>query len=160
MMADGLGHGPHAAQASDAALGVFMQARQAAPSEVLVRAHDLMRSTRGAAVAVAVLDAATATVVFGGAGNISGRIVSGVADRSLLSQHGTVGLQIRRLQDTGYPWPDAAVVVLHSDGFVSRWDPASAPGLLQCHPLVIAGWLVRHHLRGRDDATVVVVRRR
>jgi hypothetical protein len=160
MVADGLGHGPQAAQASDAALAVFRAAAQAGPSETLVRAHDLMRSTRGAAVAMARLDATANTVVFSGAGNIAGRIISGVEDRSLLSQHGTVGVQIRRLQDIHYPWPEAAAVMLHSDGFVTRWDVARAPGLLQCHPLVIAGWLVRHHLRGRDDATVVVVRRR
>ncbi|MDB6000801.1 MAG: hypothetical protein JWP52_2500, partial [Rhizobacter sp.] len=84
---------------------------------------------------------------------------SGVEDRTLLSQHGTLGLQIRHLHDDVYPWPEHAVVVLHSDGIVSRWSLAGAPGILRCHPAVIAGWLVREYLRGKDDATVVVVRR-
>ena len=31
---------------------------------------------------------------------------------------------------------------------------------MQCHPVVISRWLIRAQVRGRDDATVVVVRRR
>ncbi|MED5619936.1 ATP-binding protein [Ideonella sp. BN130291] len=160
VVVDGLGHGPQAAEASDAALAVFRGANGRSPSDTLTLAHGAMRSTRGAAMAMARLDASAGTLVFSGAGNIAGRIISGVGDRSLMSQHGTVGLQIRRLQDMHYAWPAAAALVLHSDGLVTRWDVSSAPGLLQCHPLAIAGWLVRHHVRGRDDATVVVVRRR
>ncbi|CAG1018342.1 Serine/threonine-protein kinase RsbT [Burkholderiaceae bacterium] len=159
MVADGLGHGPVAAEASDAALSVFDKREDSSPSQIIEHAHLAMRSTRGAAVAVVELDAEAGTVVFSGAGNIAGRLISGVEDRSLLSQHGTVGLQIRRLQDVRHAWADHAVLVLHSDGIVSRWSVPHAAGLLQCDPAVIAGWLIRDHLRGRDDATVVVVRR-
>jgi hypothetical protein len=77
----------------------------------------------------------------------------------LLSQHGTLGLQIRKLQDVVYDWPPHAVLILHSDGIVTRWSLDDTPGLLQADPAVIAGWVLRDHLRGRDDATVVVVRR-
>ena len=132
----------------------------AGPAQLLTVAHEALRSTRGAAVAVAVLDAEAGTLVFCGAGNIAGRLISGIADRSLLSQHGTVGLQIRRLNEVSYEWGEHAILVLHSDGLVTRWTLADVGGLLQCHPMVIAGWLIRDQMRGRDDATVVVVRRR
>ena len=102
IVADGLGHGPVAAEASDAALAVFALRPAAGPEQLLTVAHEALRSTRGAAVAVAVLDAEAGTLVFCGAGNIAGRLISGIADRSLLSQHGTVGLQIRRLADVSY----------------------------------------------------------
>jgi hypothetical protein len=49
--------------------------------------------------------------------------------------------------------------VLHSDGVGSRWDLAEYPGLSTRHPALIAGVLHRDFSRGRDDATVVVVRR-
>ena len=160
MVADGLGHGPQAAEAASAALRVFDANNELGPSQILELAHGALRSTRGAAVAVAALDAEAGRVLFAGAGNIAGRLISGVDDRSLLSQHGTIGLQIRRLQDVVYPWGDHALVVLHSDGLTTRWDLDDAGGLLACHPAVIAGWIIRDHLRGRDDATVVVVRRR
>ncbi|MEJ8858147.1 ATP-binding SpoIIE family protein phosphatase [Variovorax robiniae] len=158
MVADGLGHGPQAAEASQAALHVFETAT-GAPHAILERAHTLMRSTRGAAVAIAELDANAGSLLFAGAGNIAGRLLSGVDDRSLLSQHGTLGVQIRKLSDASYPWPDHAMVVLHSDGITSRWNIDGARGVLQQDPVLIAGWLLRNNLRGRDDATVVVIKR-
>lgn len=158
IVADGLGHGPVAAEAARVALDAFGSAR-GSPAAVLERTHPLMRSTRGAAVAVAELDTRANTVVFAGAGNISGRMISGIEDRSLMSQHGTLGVQIRRLQDVVYPWSDHAMVVMHSDGLTTRWNINEARGLLQCDPAVVAGWLLRDHTRGHDDVTVVVLKR-
>ena len=161
MLADGLGHGPIAAEASDVALKALINAADVAtsPSQILERAHHSMRSTRGAAVASAVLNAQAGTLRFAGVGNICGRILSGVEDRSLMSQHGTVGHQFRSAQDIDYVWPAHALVILHSDGLATRWSLAETPGLLNCEPAVLAGWLLREHSRGRDDATVVVLRR-
>ncbi len=158
MVADGLGHGPIAAEAAQAAIDAFRKG-SGSPAALLERAHPLLRSTRGAAVAVAELDARTNAVVFAGAGNISGRLISGVEDRSLMSQHGTLGVQIRKLGDIHYPWPDHALLVLHSDGLTTRWKLDDVRGLLQCDPAVVAGWLVREHTRGHDDLTVVVIKR-
>ena len=158
IVADGLGHGPVAADAADAALHVFANAT-GSPSAILERTHPLMRGTRGAAVSIASVDARGGTVVYAGAGNISGRVISGIEDRSLMSQHGTLGVQIRRLQDVSYPWPDHAIIVMHSDGLLTRWNLKDSGGLLQCDPAVIAGWLLRDFTRGHDDVTVVVLKR-
>ena len=158
MVADGLGHGPDAAEAADAALGIFERARGLEPAALLEDAHPMLRSTRGAAVAMVAMDPARQQLTFAGAGNVTGRLINGVSDRTLMSQPGTLGLQIRRLQDSLHDWPEHAVLVLFSDGIVSRWSLADAPGLLQCEPMVIAGWIMRDHCRGRDDATVVVAR--
>jgi hypothetical protein len=73
-----------------------------------------------------------------------------------MSQHGTLGVQVRKLVDSAIAWPDHAMVVLHSDGITSRWNIDGARGILQQDPTLIAGWLLRGGLRGRDDATVVV----
>jgi anti-sigma regulatory factor (Ser/Thr protein kinase) len=159
-LADGLGHGPLAQEAADAAVAVAADHEGRAPSEVLDLVHQALRSTRGAAVAMASIDLEAATLQFAGVGNVAGRIVSGVVDRSLMSQHGTAGLQqSRRVRDVAYELPPHALVLLHSDGLTSRWKFDQEPGLLQHHPGVIAGWLVREQLRGRDDATVVILKR-
>jgi len=70
-----------------------------------------------------------------------------------------LGLQVRRLQDIPYDWPPHALLILHSDGIQTRWKLYDTPALLQADPAVIAGWILRDHCRGRDDATVVVIRR-
>jgi anti-sigma regulatory factor (Ser/Thr protein kinase) len=158
IVADGLGHGPVAAEAADAAIQGFDKGG-ASPAAILERLHPLLRPTRGAAVAIAAIDAQSGNVTYAGAGNISGRMISGIDDRSLLSQHGTLGVQVRRLQDIVYPWPEHALVVMHSDGLASRWNFRDAGGLFNCDPAVIAGWLLREHTRGHDDVTVVVLKR-
>ncbi len=158
LVVDGLGHGPDAETAAQACMQAVASAPFDAPCESLARAHAHMRATRGAAAAVAHLDADAREVLFCGIGNIATRLTSGIGDRSFLCQHGTLGLHLGRLQDVAAPWPDHALLVMHSDGLGSRWDLRKTPGLLQCDPAVIAAWLIRDHIGGRDDATVIVVR--
>jgi anti-sigma regulatory factor (Ser/Thr protein kinase) len=158
MVADGLGHGTHAAAASRAAVDAFRLDRGAAPAEALERIHHALRPTRGAAVAVAAVDREKGLVRFAGIGNIAGTIVSGEKTRSVVSHHGTAGGAARRIQEFTYPWNGGDLLVLHSDGLTSRWTLAAYPGLAQRHPALIAGVLYRDHRRGRDDTTVVVLR--
>ncbi len=160
LVADGLGHGPDAAVAADTAVTGLAGLRGDSPAATLTTLHDALRSTRGAAAALASFSATDTGLRYAGAGNICGRLISGVSDRSLMSQHGTLGVQIRRLQDMAYDWPPHGILVMHSDGIATRWTLDDAPGLLQCDPTVIAAWILREHCRGRDDATVVVVKRR
>ena len=158
LVVDGLGHGPEAETAALACVEAFDAAPFERPSATLARADAGMRATRGASAAIARLDADARSVTFCGAGNIAGRLTSGIGDRSFLCQHGTLGLQVGRLQDVVEAWPDHALFVMHSDGVPGRWDLRKVPGLLQCDPAIIAAWLIRDHIGGRDDATVIVVR--
>ncbi len=58
MLADGLGHGPDAADASTAAVRALHDAAGLPPAEALRRLHGALSGTRGAAVAVAQVDLA------------------------------------------------------------------------------------------------------
>jgi hypothetical protein len=69
-------------------------------------------------------------------------------------------VQIRRSVDVTYDWPEHGLLVMHSDGMQTRWRLDAVPGLLQHHPAVVAGWLLRDQVRGRDDVSVVVLQRR
>jgi hypothetical protein len=159
MVADGLGHGPDAAQASAAAVEVFRNDPMAAPRLQVERLHAGLRGTRGAAVTVMLADDEAGTVRTSGAGNVMGRMLSGIDDRTLLTQHGTAGVTIRRPDETSVPWPDHAIVVACSDGIETRWKPELLRPVLGRDPAVAAAILARDHFRGRDDATVAVMRR-
>jgi anti-sigma regulatory factor (Ser/Thr protein kinase) len=159
LVADGLGHGEGAREASAAAVVEFLGAPLAEPTRTLEAVHQRLRSTRGAAVALAILSRASDSLAFAGIGNIVGRLLSGVEDRTLLSQHGTAGVQVRTVRQVDYAWPEHALLVMHSDGLTSRWNFDDAPGILRSHPVLIAAWLVRDHRRGADDVTVVVLKR-
>ena len=107
IVADGLGHGPVAAEAAAEALKVFESARGSSAA-ILERAHPLMRVTRGAAVTLATVDANAGTITDASAGNISGRVISGIEDHAL--------------------------VVLHSDGLITRWTATTTSRSSRCTP--------------------------
>ncbi|MBW3628294.1 MAG: SpoIIE family protein phosphatase [Gemmatimonadetes bacterium] len=155
---DGLGHGPEAAEAARAAINVFQENVRATPAEIVERMHEAMRSTRGAAVAIAGIDVEAGSVRYAGIGNISGVIIAGREARSLVSHPGTVGHQMRKVQEFTYPWAGDSLLVMHSDGVTQRWDVARYPGLAARDPALIAGVLYRDFTRGRDDSTVLVTR--
>lgn len=160
IVADGLGHGPEAAKASKAATTAFAGQPFAGLRETIQTAHVALQATRGAAVCAASLDATASSLTYVGAGNVVGRVVSGVFDKSLITQHGTVGQQIRRPEESKQEWPTHALVILQSDGIETRWKAQTIAPLLMRDPALVAALLLRDHSRQRDDATVVVLRRR
>lgn len=160
IVADGLGHGPDAAEAAREALAAFAEDPLASPREMLHRIHAQLRTTRGAAVMVAQADAAAGTIRSAGAGNVVARLISGVSDRSILGQHGTAGVTIRTPDETLTPWPPHALLVLCSDGIETRWKPELVVPVLGRDPGLAAALIVRDHCRGRDDATAAVLRRK
>jgi anti-sigma regulatory factor (Ser/Thr protein kinase) len=159
LLADGLGHGPSAAAAAATAVEIFQAHPAAAPADLVTLMHAGMRSTRGAAVAVARTGPAAGDAVrYAGVGNLSAVLARTQDSRSLMSHNGTVGLQARKIQELSYPWPPEAVLVMHSDGLQSHWRLAQYPGLAQRDAALIAGVLYRDFARGRDDVSVVVQR--
>jgi serine phosphatase RsbU (regulator of sigma subunit) len=159
MVADGLGHGLLAAEAARAAVSCLMGQPEGNLIDVLERAHSKLRSTRGAAVAVADVDFRARRVIFACVGNITGVIVSSAGvRRQLVSMNGTAGHGVSRFRQFEYPCEHGSLLILHSDGLSSNWAFEKYPGLLQRHPSVIAAVLFRDFRRTKDDATVVVIR--
>ncbi|WP_435017758.1 SpoIIE family protein phosphatase [Tundrisphaera sp. TA3] len=158
MVADGLGHGPLAADASLAAIKIFARTRSSAPAEILREAHEALRGTRGAAVAVAAVDRGRREVAYAGVGNIFGMILAPSGRSGLVSHNGTLGADARKFQEFTYAWPEGAMLVMHSDGLTTQWRLDRSSALGSRDPSVVAGVLYRDHTRGRDDATVVVAR--
>jgi anti-sigma regulatory factor (Ser/Thr protein kinase) len=159
LVVDGLGHGTDAARAARTATEVFAKHPSVAPSEVLRLAHLAMASTRGGAAAVARFGTLQSQGVFAGVGNIAARVESVTSRRQLVSHNGTLGLALRKVQEFPFELPADAVLILHSDGLSGHWTLADYPGLMAKHSGLIAGVLYRDHDRGRDDVTVVVIKR-
>jgi len=155
---DGLGHGPEAADAIRAAIDVVEKYPDLDASGLMDIMHGALRSTRGAAGAVAVLKPESQECDFCGVGNISAVIRVAGKGHSMVSNNGTLGHHIRKLQPYQYSFPPNALFIAHSDGIATHWDLATYPGLEGRHPAVIAATLFRDHSRGRDDATVLALR--
>ena len=159
MVADGLGHGPLAADASHAAAQIFMKLAGRPTSDMLAAMHGALKATRGAAVAIARIDRAAGDVVFAGVGNVAATIVD--ADytvRRMVSNNGTIGHIARHMRGFTYPIGAGRLIIMASDGLGTNWRLDAYPGLAACHPTLIAGVLYRDFARGRDDVTVLVYR--
>ncbi|QNB00619.1 ATP-binding SpoIIE family protein phosphatase [Massilia sp. Se16.2.3] len=160
LAADGLGHGPDAAAASRAALAELAHRPQSEPGALVEAAHHALRVTRGAALAAARIDFEHDTIRFAGVGNIGAYVIDGDSRRALVSHNGIVGHNMRKVQEFSVPCPPGALCILHSDGIQTQWDLDKYPGLLARSPALVAAVLMRDFIRRRDDAMVLVVRRR
>ena len=159
MVADGLGHGLSAADASGAAVEAFNRSSEESPVNLLQAIHGALRGTRGAAVAVARLEFGLERVRFAGLGNIAGTVVTPLKAHAMVSHNGTAGHEARQIKEFIYPWTDESIIVMHSDGLSANWTPAAFPGLHRSHPSVISALLYREAARERDDACIIVGKR-
>ncbi|MEA5452080.1 ATP-binding SpoIIE family protein phosphatase [Leptolyngbya sp. CCNP1308] len=158
LVVDGLGHGPAAASAATAAVRVFHDHHHQSPQRIIEAAHGALRSTRGAALAIAEINFEQQTVCFAGIGNIAASISSATEHHNLMSYNGTVGHEVRKIKEFTYPWYLNGLLTMHSDGISTQWNLDRYPGLSQKHPSLIAGVLHRDFHRERDDVTMLAAK--
>jgi serine phosphatase RsbU (regulator of sigma subunit) len=159
MVADGLGHGYEASQASLEAVRMLHENPELQPKALLELCHRALRSSRGAAVAVARIDRIRAEVIYCGVGNVAAQIYNGSArNQHLVSANGTLGHEASRIREFTYAWPPGGILLMHSDGLASGTGLDTRPALALHDPSLIAGVLYRDFCRGQDDATVVVAK--
>jgi anti-sigma regulatory factor (Ser/Thr protein kinase) len=156
LLADGLGHGEDAARAAGAATRELLP--RLTPEELLERIHGALRSTRGAAAAVARIDLRSGALRFAGIGNISAVTVTHGVTKALPSMNGTLGSRVERIAGYERTLEPGSLLVMHSDGARSGWDLSAYPGAMRRDPLLIAAMLIRDFERGRDDVSAVVAR--
>jgi anti-sigma regulatory factor (Ser/Thr protein kinase) len=158
LVADGIGHGPQAADAAMAASAAFGGRPFSSPADALGMIHDAVRHTRGAAAAIAHIEQASGVLSYAGVGNVSATICSNGTTRQAVSHNGTLGHQARYFRDYTYPWPPNSLFVMHTDGLKTHWSLDTYPGVKARHPAVVASILYRDYSRQRDDVTVIVAR--
>ncbi|MGP1717067.1 MAG: ATP-binding SpoIIE family protein phosphatase [Methylophilus sp.] len=159
LIADGLGHGQGAADASLLAVKALQDSPESFPNRIMQTSHQLMRGSRGAAVAVAKVDVAANELRYCGVGNIAGCIIAPASRQHLISHNGIVGNNMHKTQEFLHKWTEDAIVIMHSDGIGTKWSMDQYPELEKRHSSVIAAVLHRDFTRGRDDATIVVFKR-
>jgi anti-sigma regulatory factor (Ser/Thr protein kinase) len=158
IVADGLGHGPSAADAAIEAIRIFHQVANREPVQILSEIHQALGKTRGAAVSIAEILHDREVLNYSGAGNVVGAIWSKGKSRSMVSMNGTIGHSVGKLQQFSYAWTAGSALIMHSDGLGTRWNVEQYPGLASRHPALLAGVLFRDFCRKRDDATVLISR--
>jgi hypothetical protein len=153
VLADGLGHGPAAALAARAAVS-FFAARPWEPLEPLVwGCHRALTHTRGAALSLLRIDEQAGEASFLGVGNVELAAVT-VDPVRPVPVPGVVGGRLRKVWEVRIGLRAGDLLVLHTDGISSRFDPRELRGL---DAGVAARRLLAGHAKDHDDAACIVV---
>jgi phosphoserine phosphatase RsbX len=157
---DGLGHGNEAATAAEAAAAVLRQYADEELTALVLRCHDALAETRGAAMSLARFDGGERTVTWLGVGNVEGRLVrrdrAGLAkSTSLLLPGGAVGHQLPPLVPTTLDVQLGDAVILATDGIENDFaETADLAG----PATEISNRILSAKAKETDDALVVVAR--
>ena len=157
---DGLGHGALASSERERALEVMSALEESlSPSDHLRAIHGETTRSGGLAASVVAIEPERERLVFAGVGNVSGRVLYPDGESaSLVTLGGILGRAPFHVKEMERPWRPGAVVVLHSDGITTRWQPKDYRWSARRDPAVLAGVLMRDYRRPRDDASVLVLR--
>jgi phosphoserine phosphatase RsbX len=158
---DGSGHGPEAAAAARMAADVMEPHPQESPVALILRCHEQLRGTRGAAMTLVSLNLLDRTMTWLGIGNVEAVLCrAGDAERQeaerVLLRSGVVGFRLPpRLKAEVIPLKHCDTLIMATDGVKPEFaDDAAIGG----DPKQVAGRLLSQHNTLRDDALVFVAK--
>jgi len=157
---DALGHGPDAHQVGvrlSTALAEWLQSFPPEPEGALTALHESARGTRGAAAALAQLDAQTLQGWVAGVGNVRCRLF-GETVRTIEFGDGVLGQRVRTPRPVHFSLRPTDVVLLFSDGVAGRFRKDDYPSLGLDPAPTIAFNVVQRFGKGTDDASCAVIR--
>lgn len=153
---DGLGHGPAAASASEAAVRALEESAGSPVEVAIARCHERMARTRGGVLSIA--QVGPASLSWAGVGNVEGLLVrAGQRPERLLLWGGVVGHNLPRIRVSSLPFETADLLLFWTDGITL--DSAEQFGAGEPLTFMVERLFQRGY-RGRDDGLVLAARRR
>jgi serine phosphatase RsbU (regulator of sigma subunit) len=155
---DGLGHGPEAAIAAEAAQAALVAPDRQSPALLMQRCHERLRETRGAALTVMQFDMQAQLLEWTGVGNIIAVLLhpepNGKLTRTeLFGRGGVVGVQLPSTASCSLRIAPGDMLVAATDGVHTSF----AYGITRVEaPQQLADRLLTRYCTGYDDAMVVV----
>ena len=158
-LADGLGHGEFAREAALAAMA-SAQRQPAAVSlpDLFVQCDEDIRSTRGVAMGLAVIDPLAQTVSFCGIGNIRALLLTPALHRRFTCGYGIVGAGFKNLRVDTQPFLPGDALVMTSDGLPEHFVVPETFAGADWSAQQLAETLLHDWGTNTDDAAVLVYR--
>jgi anti-sigma regulatory factor (Ser/Thr protein kinase) len=156
LVADGLGHGPHANFAVNEAVSAFKSCPYHSPVEILRYLHTAIKKTRGMVATVVVFDMQLKKITIAGIGNIAAKLFNSMSGKGHLSYNGIVGHNIpNTMNDQEMNFSDYQQLMMCSDGIKSRWDVSKYNGINRCDLTIQAAAIYKDFARRTDDMSVI-----
>jgi len=153
---DGLGHGPEAARAAQAALDALEAHPDLAPEASLRACHLALGHTRGAAISVARITADGAHLEFCGVGNAEGVLLHASGREHMITYRGIVGATLPRLRTFTHVLPAGWLLAMFTDGVRSRFQVDGVSTRIDADLTTAAESILATWARPTDDATVLL----
>lgn len=157
---DGLGHGPLAQDASVAAVDAVLANAYESLTAILDACHAALASTRGAVVTLIRVDERTGRLEHVSVGNVVARVERRTGSQSFVGTSFVLGSpgprRPPRVEHADLGPGD--VLLVFTDGFVTRTSLADDPELLHEPAVTIAQRVMDRFARDNDDATVLVAK--
>ncbi|MCB2198341.1 SpoIIE family protein phosphatase [bacterium] len=164
VLADGLGHGPKAAEASRKAVEVANNNHRLPLPDLVKVLHSELARTRGSALSLARIYPEHSRIDWLGLGNVSGSLFRPGVDSSESHQvfanyNGTIGVQLGAYRTIQYTYQKGDWLVLSTDGLTQRWQDVfySSPTRT---PHTIGREVLRVSSRKNDDSAILIGRSR
>jgi len=156
---DVLGHGAEAHELTHVIDNYLTRYGAADVAGVMTRLHQHLKGSRGAAVGLCAIDAASGRIDYAGIGNTSIRRFGKVETR-LVSQDGVLGQNMRTPRSQVLQLEPGDVIVLYTDGVSDRFSSDEYPGVLRHTSREVASNIVQRFGKNHDDAACIAVRYR
>lgn len=157
-LVDGLGHGPEAAAAAQAALACVARNPGLDCENLFELCDKALKSSRGAAMAIAIIDEHSGRAELASVGNVRVHMVGRGRGLRFGGARGIVGAGYRNLAPESVTLVEGDTLVLFSDGMD---ELSKIESLLSAQPFDVersASRLLEAFARNDDDASVLVYR--
>jgi len=157
-VADGLGHGPAAREASMLAVRHVLERPERPLPELQQECHGALSQTRGAVMALARIAEDEATIA--SVGNVAAYLCGPNTSHRFAGSQFALGVPtlVRNVRLHSAPVGPRDALILHTDGLSARASLDGELDLLREHPIVVAHAMLERFGRDDDDALVLVAR--
>ena len=154
---DGIGHGPEAAAAAQAAIDV-LSSHDTAPLEWLMdQCHLAVRESRGLTMGIARIETGESSLTWVGVGNVQGVLLhaaggSAETRESLCVGRGLVGYRLAPLMPVTRPFRRGDLLLMATDGLTKDFGESA---ITRSSAQDVADRVMERYATGRDDALVL-----
>ena len=159
-VADGLGHGPAAREASMLAIRHVTELAERPLDEIHDACHTALARTRGAVMALARIAGGADEASIASVGNVAAYVCGPGTSHRFAGAQFALGVPgpVRTIRLHRTPIVARDALVLYTDGLVGRASLDGELDLLREHPIVVAHAMLERFGRDDDDALVLVAR--
>jgi hypothetical protein len=157
VVADGLGKGKPALEASRRAIETVDSLGNRPVDELAGSIHDNLHSTRGAVVFLGRLPDGESRLQYCSIGDIKARFVGPDYTKELFGFNGTVGFRIPEYQMETEPFESSDKLIVHTDGLNEPPNSFYDEGFFRSDPLMNTARLLHRFQKRTDDSLVGTV---